>query len=67
MTVLLVLLMFAVFIGIDYWRTYAAHALPKVQGTMITTSGYEMLGALAQDGGEKIKNLAEPIMPKRGD
>lgn len=53
MTVLLVLLMFAVFIGIDYWRTYAAHALPK--GTSITTPGYEMLGAMAQDGGEKIK------------
>ena len=52
MTVILVLLMFAIFIGIDYVRTYRAHALPK--GTMITTRGYEMLGALAQDGGKKM-------------
>ena len=55
MTVLLVLFMFAVFISIDYVRTYKAHALPVVKGTTIMTPGFEMLGALAQDGGEKIK------------
>lgn len=53
MTVILVLLMFALFIGIDFYRAHKAHALPK--GTMITTSGFEMLGALAQDGGTKIE------------
>jgi hypothetical protein len=53
MTVILMLLMFVLFIGIDYVRTYVTHALPK--GTNITTPGYEMLGALAQDGGEKIE------------
>ena len=55
MTVILVLLMFVLFILMDHFvkaipvKTYVVR-----RGTMFTTSGFEMLGSLAQDGGEKI-------------
>lgn len=52
MTVLLMLLLFGVCITIDYVRVVRRRA-PK--GTMYTTPGYEMLGALAQDGGKRVK------------
>ena len=52
MTVLLVLAFFSLFLAIDWFKTHPIH-LP--QGTTYTTSGFEMLGALAQDGGEKIE------------
>ena len=50
MAVLLMLLLFSVFLSIDYFRK-TAHS-PRPIGTMYTTPGYEFLGALAQDGGE---------------
>ena len=54
MVALCVLLTFAVFIGIDYARTvYVPHKVER--GTMYTTQGFEMLGALAQDGGSKLE------------
>jgi hypothetical protein len=46
MTVILVLLFFAVFLLIDYFKA------PAPRGTMHTTPGFEALGQLAQDGGE---------------
>ena len=56
MTVLLVLLMFGFFLAIDYISTRR----PVLKGTY-TTPGFEYLGALAQDGGERIKNEPEKI------
>jgi hypothetical protein len=52
MVVLLVLLTFASALGIDYIKT--RHVF-EPRGTMYTTLGFECLGALAQDGGEKIE------------
>ena len=54
MAVLLMLLLFAVAIVIDYC-VKANEKLNVPQGTQYTTPGYEMLGALAQDGGKCIK------------
>ena len=51
MVVILVLITFIVFLAIDWLKT--AH---EVRGTSFTTPGFELLGALAQDGGEKIEN-----------
>jgi hypothetical protein len=55
MTVLLVLFTCVLFLSIDYFKTEHAKA-HEVRGTMYTTPGFEMLGALAQDGGEEIEN-----------
>jgi hypothetical protein len=53
MTVLLVLFTLCLFLGIDALKT---HYQVHVQcGTMFTTPGFEMLGALAQDGGTRIE------------
>jgi len=52
MTVILVLSFFIVFLTIDWFKTHPIQ-LPK--GTTYTTPGFEMLGALAQDGGEKVE------------
>ena len=54
MTVLLMLLLFSICLTIDYTRKARRVAL---KGTMYTTPGYEFLGALAQDGGEQVKNF----------
>ena len=56
MTVILVLLTIGLFLGIDSVRTWNANRIRAPRGTMYTTPGFEMLGALAQDGGEKIEN-----------
>jgi hypothetical protein len=53
MTILLVLGTFIVFLAIDYWKTKNVR-VPK--GTYYTTPGFEMLGCLAQDGGERVEN-----------
>jgi hypothetical protein len=53
MTVLLVLAFCIFFLTIDYFKE---HPVRLPSGTMYTTPGFEMLGALAQDGGEKIEN-----------
>ena len=60
MTVLFMLGMFALFIGIDYCRK------PKVYKGVIRFSvpGYEQLGAVACDGGEKVKDGQEGTSPK---
>jgi hypothetical protein len=53
MTVLLVLAFIIFFLTIDYFKT---HPVRAPRGTMYTTPGFEALGCLAQDGGEKIEN-----------
>ena len=53
MTILLVLAFFIFFLAVDWFKT---HPVRLPSGTMFTTPGFEMLGALAQDGGEKIEN-----------
>jgi hypothetical protein len=60
MAVLLMILLFAVFIGIDFVRTRyvgvkGARLSQRVYGTQFTTPGYEFLGSLAQDGGKPIE------------
>ena len=54
MTVLLVLFFFITFLVIDAVKT--GHWFCAPFGTMYTTPGFEMLGALAQDGGEPVEN-----------
>lgn len=63
MTVILVLLFFSLFLLIDHFMPHKP-ALPyrtseQAEGTMITTPGFEALGALAQDGGEKVEETAK--------
>lgn len=54
MVVILVLGTFIVFLAIDVLLPLTKNVrVPK--GTHYTTPGFEMLGALAQDGGEKIE------------
>ena len=60
MAVLLTILLFAIFIGIDFVLTRyvigkGARMSRRCVGTQFTTPGYECLGALAQDGGKPIK------------
>jgi len=52
MTVLLVLAFFVFFLTVDWFKT---HPIRLPEGTTFTTPGFEMLGALAQDGGEKVE------------
>ena len=52
MVVLLVLGTFIVFLAIDAVRSRVR--VPR--GTMYTTPGFEMLGALAQDGGTEVES-----------
>ena len=58
MTVLLVLAFFIFFLAVDWFKT---HPVRLPSGTMFTTPGFEMLGALAQDGGEKVKKDSKPL------
>ena len=53
MTVLLVLFTLCLFLGIDALKTHYQVRVPH--GMMFTTPGFEMLGALAQDGGTRIE------------
>ena len=53
MTVLLVLATICFFLTIDAVRSTVR--VPRNLGTMYTTPGFEMLGALAQDGGERVE------------
>jgi len=55
MVVLLVLLTIGVFLGIDAVKTHFEHHAWVPRGTMYTTSGFEALGCLAQDGGEPVE------------
>ncbi len=57
MTILLVLAFFIFFLAVDWFKTHPIH-LPS--GTIFTTPGFEALGALAQDGGEKVKKDSKP-------
>lgn len=58
MTVILMLIFICWFLVMDAIIKPAfikQHGKPEVErGTYITTPGFEMLGALAQDGGEKL-------------
>jgi len=53
MTVILVLFTLCLFLGIDALKTHYQVRVPH--GMMFTTPGFEMLGALAQDGGTRIE------------
>ena len=54
MTVILVLGTIVVFLAIDALKSTTKNVrVPK--GTHYTTPGFEMLGCLAQDGGEKVE------------
>ena len=53
MTVLLVLFTLCLFLGIDALKTHYQVRVPH--GMMFTTPVFEMLGALAQDGGTRIE------------
>ena len=55
MAVLLMILLFAVFIGFDFVRTRHVADYIVRAGTQYTTPGYEMLGAFAQDGGDPME------------
>ena len=52
MTILLVLAFFIFFLAVDWFKT---HPVRLPSGTMFTTPGFEMLGALAQDGGLPVE------------
>ena len=52
MVVILMLLTLAGFLGVDWVKT--RYETKPDRGTMYTTPGFEMLGALAQDGGELV-------------
>ena len=65
MTVLLVLFFFSFFLTVDYFKTHPVrwylsmkHRLENGDGFMITSPGFEALGATAQDGGK-------PVEPKK--
>ncbi len=55
MVVLLVLLTICFFLAIDALKTRHESRVREPRGTMFTTHGFDMLGCLAQDGGEKIE------------
>jgi len=66
MTVLLILFTFVLFLLIDHFKTTYEiwrQALYRQQSRrgMFTTPGFEMLGALAQDGGEPVKPEADTV------
>ena len=54
MTVLLVLAFFIFFLTVDFFKKQ------EVKGTTYTTSGFEALGCLAQDGGTKVETQKHP-------
>ena len=56
MVVLLVLGTFGSFLVIDWFKS---HPVRLPSGTMHTTAGFEMLGALAQDGGQTIEEQVD--------
>ena len=62
MTVILVLLFAIVFLTVDHFKI--AHdrkvVAMRYRKTVFTTPGFEMLGALAQDGGETV----DKVMPQ---
>jgi hypothetical protein len=53
MTVLFMLFTFGFFLTLDHIRKISAQR--TLCGTQYTTPGFEMLGALAQDGGKLVK------------
>ncbi len=59
MTVILVLAFLVAFLTIDAVKTHYENRVRVPRGTMITSPDFEMLGALAQDGGERLKEEAE--------
>jgi hypothetical protein len=63
MTPLFVLLFFALFLGIDYFRS-KRRVRVMYPGTEYATPGYEFLGALAQDGGKPVEKDHPDQPPK---
>ena len=59
MVVILVLGTFIFFLGVDHLKTWNDKRIRAPRGTMITTAGFEMLGALAQDGGVPYKEQVD--------
>ena len=59
MAVLFTLLLFALFLGIEWFGNRPRVVVPR--GTVFTTPGYEWLGALAQDGG-KLSRTGKPVV-----
>jgi hypothetical protein len=48
--------MFLLLDGVKTWHDNRSRVMiVKPRGTMFTTPGFEMLGELAQDGGERIE------------
>lgn len=67
MAVLFVILLFAVCLGIEFAQKTCKRTSPKTcAGAMYTTPGFEYLGALAQDGGERLTNDKEDGKHPRG-
>lgn len=67
MAVLFMILFFAACLGIEFAQSTRTHTAPKTcEGTMYTTPGFEYLGALAQDGGERLTNGKEDGKHSRG-
>jgi hypothetical protein len=66
MTVILVLIFLVWFLAIDNLIIKPMFFTKKKEsGTYITTPGFEMLGALAQDGGELVNKKQGEGKPKR--
>ena len=59
MTVILVLFTFIFFLLLDHFKTAYDARVHAPRGTAYTTPGFEMLGALAQDGGTLMSEDAE--------
>jgi hypothetical protein len=62
MAIFLMLILFAVAIGVDYVRTHRRPIVLISRQAAYTTPGYEWMGALAQDGGELVKDGLEGFM-----
>ena len=56
MVVILVLFTLVFFLVVDHLKTWNDNRIRTPRGTMYTSPGFEMLGALAQDGGSTMKS-----------
>jgi hypothetical protein len=59
MVVILVLFTLVFFLGVDHLKTWNDNRVRTPRGTMITTHGFEMLGALSQDGGQPYREQVD--------
>ena len=63
MTVILVLFTCIMFLLVDYFKTAYEVRQARPRGTLFTTPGFEMLGALAQDGGAPVEKKVLATKP----